>query len=119
MCCLFQEIPCARSLTPPITQPVLCNLDRCDPTRPGRLLQVTAAWMRDGLKNRCITRDLKWGTPVPEEGYENKASERLGHQRGARRGQRVGASSIASFTFCSFNPPTPCYDQKAESVWMQ
>jgi methionyl-tRNA synthetase len=28
--------------------------------------------MRDGLKNRCITRDLKWGTPVPEEGYENK-----------------------------------------------
>ena len=28
--------------------------------------------MRDGLKNRCITRDLKWGTPVPMEGYEDK-----------------------------------------------
>lgn len=28
--------------------------------------------MRDGLKQRCITRDLIWGTPVPQEGYENK-----------------------------------------------
>lgn len=28
--------------------------------------------MRDGLKQRAITRDLKWGTRVPLEGYENK-----------------------------------------------
>jgi methionyl-tRNA synthetase len=28
--------------------------------------------MKRGLQNRCITRDLKWGTPVPREGYENK-----------------------------------------------
>ena len=28
--------------------------------------------MRDGLKMRCITRDLKWGVPVPVEGYEGK-----------------------------------------------
>ena len=28
--------------------------------------------MRDGLKVRCITRDLQWGTPVPAEGYEDK-----------------------------------------------
>ena len=35
-------------------------------------VQVTNAWMRDGLKPRCITRDLKWGTPVPLEGYEDK-----------------------------------------------
>ena len=34
--------------------------------------QVTKAWMRDGLKVRCITRDLRWGTPVPAEGYEDK-----------------------------------------------
>lgn len=37
--------------------------------------QVTAAWLRDGLKPRCITRDLKWGVPVPAdaaEGYEDK-----------------------------------------------
>ncbi|KDD74782.1 class I (M) tRNA synthetase, partial [Helicosporidium sp. ATCC 50920] len=34
--------------------------------------QVTAAWMAQGLKERCITRDLKWGTPVPMKGYEDK-----------------------------------------------
>lgn len=28
--------------------------------------------MKEGLKPRCITRDLKWGTPVPMEGYEDK-----------------------------------------------
>lgn len=28
--------------------------------------------MRDGLKVRCITRDLKWGTAVPKRGYEDK-----------------------------------------------
>ena len=35
-------------------------------------MQVTNAWMRDGLKMRSITRDLKWGTPVPVQGYEDK-----------------------------------------------
>ncbi|KOC69527.1 Methionine--tRNA ligase, cytoplasmic [Habropoda laboriosa] len=33
---------------------------------------VAKPWLRDGLKPRCITRDLKWGIPVPVEGYENK-----------------------------------------------
>lgn len=33
---------------------------------------ITKAWLHEGLKARCITRDLKWGTPVPVEGYENK-----------------------------------------------
>ncbi|TVR90424.1 MAG: methionine--tRNA ligase [Spirochaetaceae bacterium] len=35
-------------------------------------MQMTNAWIRDGLKERGITRDLKWGIPVPLEGYENK-----------------------------------------------
>ncbi|XP_076766994.1 methionyl-tRNA synthetase 1 [Xylocopa sonorina] len=33
---------------------------------------VAKPWLRDGLKPRCITRDLKWGIPVPAEGFENK-----------------------------------------------
>ncbi|KAH0552663.1 methionine--tRNA ligase, cytoplasmic isoform X1 [Cotesia glomerata] len=33
---------------------------------------VTKPWLRDGLKPRCITRDIKWGIPVPLEGYEDK-----------------------------------------------
>ncbi len=35
-------------------------------------VQMTNAWIRDGLKKRCITRDLKWGIPVPKEGFEKK-----------------------------------------------
>jgi methionyl-tRNA synthetase len=35
-------------------------------------IQMTQAWIRDGLKERAITRDLKWGIPVPKPGFENK-----------------------------------------------
>lgn len=35
-------------------------------------IAITKAWLKDGLKERCITRDLKWGTPVPLKGYEGK-----------------------------------------------
>ncbi len=35
-------------------------------------VQITKSWIRDGLKERCITRDLKWGIPVPKAGFENK-----------------------------------------------
>ncbi|GHV80140.1 methionine--tRNA ligase [Spirochaetia bacterium] len=35
-------------------------------------VQMTQAWIRDGLRERAITRDLKWGIPVPKPGYENK-----------------------------------------------
>nr|MCR5401670.1 methionine--tRNA ligase [Treponema sp.] len=35
-------------------------------------INVTKAWIRDGLNERAITRDLKWGIPVPKSGYEDK-----------------------------------------------
>jgi len=35
-------------------------------------VSVTASWLRDGLKHRCITRDLKWGVPVPLDGFREK-----------------------------------------------
>lgn len=35
-------------------------------------IAMTKSWIRDGLKERCITRDLKWGIPVPLKGYEDK-----------------------------------------------
>lgn len=35
-------------------------------------INVTKAWIRDGLNERAITRDLKWGIPVPKTGYEDK-----------------------------------------------
>lgn len=33
---------------------------------------ITNAWIKEGLKPRGITRDLKWGTAVPLEGYDEK-----------------------------------------------
>lgn len=33
---------------------------------------ITKSWLKEGLKSRCITRDLKWGIPVPLAGYESK-----------------------------------------------
>ncbi|MDR3356325.1 MAG: methionine--tRNA ligase [Spirochaetaceae bacterium] len=35
-------------------------------------VRMTESWIRDGLHERAITRDLKWGIPVPKEGFENK-----------------------------------------------
>ncbi len=35
-------------------------------------IKMTEAWIRDGLKERAITRDLKWGIPVPRKGFEKK-----------------------------------------------
>jgi len=35
-------------------------------------VQMTQAWIRDGLHERAITRDLKWGIPVPKQNFENK-----------------------------------------------
>ncbi|KAJ8571014.1 hypothetical protein K7X08_037986 [Anisodus acutangulus] len=35
-------------------------------------ISTTHAWLREGLKSRCITRDLKWGVPVPHEKYQEK-----------------------------------------------
>ncbi|MFH0885335.1 MAG: methionine--tRNA ligase [Candidatus Micrarchaeota archaeon] len=34
--------------------------------------KISRSWLREGLKKRAITRDLKWGVPVPLPGYENK-----------------------------------------------
>ncbi|KAF8394062.1 hypothetical protein HHK36_020264 [Tetracentron sinense] len=35
-------------------------------------IQATHAWLKEGLKARCITRDLKWGVPVPHEKFKDK-----------------------------------------------
>jgi len=35
-------------------------------------VRIAESWLREGLKKRAITRDLKWGVPVPLAGYENK-----------------------------------------------
>jgi methionyl-tRNA synthetase len=32
----------------------------------------TQRYLKEGLRDRAITRDIKWGVPVPVEGFENK-----------------------------------------------
>ncbi len=36
------------------------------------VLQFTQNFIKNGLKDRAITRDLEWGVEVPIKGYENK-----------------------------------------------
>ncbi len=33
---------------------------------------IAFKWLNEGLQNRCITRDLSWGVPVPRPGFEGK-----------------------------------------------
>ncbi|KAI3518523.1 hypothetical protein L1887_07328 [Cichorium endivia] len=35
-------------------------------------IHATNAWLKEGLRQRCITRDLKWGVPVPLEKFKEK-----------------------------------------------
>ena len=35
-------------------------------------MAITNTWIRDGLKPRCITRDLQWGVPVPLDHLKEK-----------------------------------------------
>ena len=38
----------------------------------GNATMFTNNLLKEGLHGRCITRDLKWGTPVPHEDYQDK-----------------------------------------------
>ncbi len=36
------------------------------------VLNFALAWLKEGLRDRPVTRDIDWGIPVPWEGYEGK-----------------------------------------------
>ena len=33
---------------------------------------ITDSWLKEGLRPRCITRDMKWGVEVPLDGFRDK-----------------------------------------------
>jgi methionyl-tRNA synthetase len=37
-----------------------------------QVYRMAMGWIKEGLKPRCITRDLEWGVKVPIPGYEDK-----------------------------------------------
>ncbi|MFI5010969.1 MAG: methionine--tRNA ligase [Hyphomicrobiales bacterium] len=39
---------------------------------PPLVTSIARKWLDEGIKDRCITRDLDWGVPVPKPGYEGK-----------------------------------------------
>ena len=39
---------------------------------PPLVASIARAWLVEGIEDRCITRDLSWGVPVPRAGYEGK-----------------------------------------------
>jgi methionyl-tRNA synthetase len=39
---------------------------------PGNVKNYALGWIKEGLKDWCITRDMSWGVPVPVEGAEGK-----------------------------------------------
>lgn len=39
---------------------------------PPLVVSIARAWLAEGIEDRCITRDLSWGVPVPRQGYEDK-----------------------------------------------
>lgn len=57
-------------LQPEIEQWIHPAIEKGDWPKNSRI--ITESWLKEGLKDRGITRDLKWGVPVPLEGFENK-----------------------------------------------
>ena len=49
-------------------------LDKSSESWTSNAKVIAKSWLKveGGLKPRCITRDLKWGTAVPKEGYRDK-----------------------------------------------
>jgi methionyl-tRNA synthetase len=39
---------------------------------PPFVTSLAKSWLTNELRDRCITRDLTWGIPVPRPGFENK-----------------------------------------------
>ena len=39
---------------------------------PPLVQSIARKWLDEGLQDRCITRDLAWGVPVPKPGFEDK-----------------------------------------------
>lgn len=43
-----------------------------EPFWPDMAYSIAQKWLKEGLQERCITRDLKWGFPVNKPGFEGK-----------------------------------------------
>jgi len=51
--------------------PLWNMLEGKDHWRPA-VTGMTKSWLEEGLEDRAITRDLRWGVPIPVPGYDKK-----------------------------------------------
>lgn len=56
---------------PAYTDELVAYVDAQSHWRP-TVRNFVQGWLKEGLKARAMTRDIKWGIPVPVEGYEEK-----------------------------------------------
>lgn len=71
---------CSQSqLEPKVGEYVARNMESSGSAWSNSAKAITRDWIRDGLKPRCITRDLKWGTPVPLDGFTDKVLRTYPH----------------------------------------
>ncbi|XP_037073303.1 LOW QUALITY PROTEIN: methionine--tRNA ligase, cytoplasmic-like [Pollicipes pollicipes] len=75
LCTSSPEVRTSRHIfldLPKVEAPLRAWFKQSSPQWTANARVIGNSWLRDGLKPRCITRDLRWGTPVPLPGYENK-----------------------------------------------
>ncbi|CAJ0587351.1 unnamed protein product, partial [Mesorhabditis spiculigera] len=59
-------------LQPEVAKHIEEVLARPDNRSSPNALAIAKGWIKGGLEKRCITRDLKWGIPVPLEEFKDK-----------------------------------------------
>jgi methionyl-tRNA synthetase len=57
---------------PKIEDELAAWLKTKEPFWPDVAYTIAQKWLKEGLQERCITRDLKWGFPVNKPGFEDK-----------------------------------------------
>ena len=62
-------------LQPAIEEWVSSSSEKGQWSRNGRI--ITESWLKTGLRDRGITRDLKWGVPVPLDVFESEEDKQV------------------------------------------
>lgn len=57
---------------PKLQDKVSAFVDEHEAEWPNVVTSIARKWLNEGLRERCITRDLKWGVPVNKPGFEGK-----------------------------------------------
>ncbi|MCJ1313448.1 putative methionine--tRNA ligase, cytoplasmic protein rar1 [Agyrium rufum] len=66
---------CLDKLQPSIEEFVKRSADKGGWSRNGRI--ITESWLKQGLRDRGITRDLKWGVPVPLDVFTSEEDKEV------------------------------------------